>query len=1123
LTDVGARENVQPVKSYITQAVARAGELVRSDLQSPSARKDESDPRPLTANSDSVQVDALTDSKGGKTKAGGVHDRPTHLDDEDAFSHRDYAIAAAESLLAADTSFTLGLFGDWGIGKTTIVRQIGKIVRDKKLGFVEFDVWRFEGDALRRQFLREVAQQLKLQKHLPWSYRPDRELRDLEVDIPVVTDRLRFSWWALLRSVIVGASLGLLAWWYLQSGLPDKMFGRKADATTAQEAAFLLSGLTFLYSLLSQIFMVDRRTVTVQRIEEPERFYQKFVELLQRAKAGRVVIAIDNLDRCSPGLVDTMLATIKTYLEPAQQDSAIPPIRWRDRLRRRLQISRNTGPTDAVFVIAADDAGVRRHMVAREIEKLPRLRDDASRDKATLDEAERVVDEYLRKFFDASIRLRPILQEDIREYAGRELARVLVYAQEIEGKTSGDPEMVPGTVQERLVSLVVSALRRNPRRIKQFGNSLETRLRTIRAREASGGIAGREKVSQDLLGIAKLAILEEEWREFYRELESNPRRLAQAQKEVGEADMEDPRLSTFLRDTRDIVPANVSAVVNLKLESVELGLPEFAEYREAVAYGDFEVAARIVSDAEPAVADQYSRRLPELFSRELSQRAMSEARNILRAALEPKPLGLDDPPEIKRMLADAANDPVLVVQLSLLPPGPVFAAMNLLSPDDRARARAPFIDLAQVGEQLGASGVREVATELAQVVNELSPRERRELESPLQVEPTASQYRSSFLPLLTADPTFVSDGIIQASWQVLNSRFDVTTPEFDVMTLGFSAGRGEALVAEFLQKLSGALVEAVPLPPIHTTVFRGVVTALERMSAPDDAELATLVGTVSAHVPSLVAAEPESASAFALEAAALARRFNDAAPQTSAAGDQLIAVTCQNAPLQVAAHLVDRDIAIDFETRELTTQQLEALLPSYTEPGQRVALLRGILTAEDGPQRARTILATYFSETEMGNLRPVLVPVWSELGNEGAGLIEDLYGFSRSAASATQRAAIETIIAVVAAGHMAPAEFLAVHWEEISAARRASLRKALVDLLDTDLSYLEPVAGIAQSVQLRAVDRESFVRAFLRGARVATDATERSRAVEIAKALAKSSKPATQLVTEALKTLDAEG
>src|SRR6266536_1353829 len=100
------------------------------------------------------------------------------LDEKDAFGHRDYATAVARLLLNESPPFTLGVFGDWGLGKTTILEEVGRQVTAAGSAFAIFDVWRYEGDALRRQFLRDVASQLKRNGFLRRQYDPERALRN---------------------------------------------------------------------------------------------------------------------------------------------------------------------------------------------------------------------------------------------------------------------------------------------------------------------------------------------------------------------------------------------------------------------------------------------------------------------------------------------------------------------------------------------------------------------------------------------------------------------------------------------------------------------------------------------------------------------------------------------------------------------------------------------------------------------------------------------------------------------------------------------------------------------------------------------------------------------------------
>lgn len=246
-----------------------------------------------------------------------VTDTPTDLRISDSFGHKAYAEAIAGILAEAKAPFTLGVFGDWGFGKTSVIDEVGRLVTEDQCGFASFDVWRYQGDALRRQFLRDIAEKLKEQGALRRRYRPSRALRDLEVDVTTSEQRIRFSWRGTVVSLMQGLIVGVLVWLFLNSRYPTEILGSvPAEGSKADIAALVVGGVTAFLAWLGQIIRVDQRVLSLRRIEEPERFLEKFQELLAAVTRPRLVIAVDNLDRCSPDTVDALLATIKTYLEP---------------------------------------------------------------------------------------------------------------------------------------------------------------------------------------------------------------------------------------------------------------------------------------------------------------------------------------------------------------------------------------------------------------------------------------------------------------------------------------------------------------------------------------------------------------------------------------------------------------------------------------------------------------------------------------------------------------------------------------------------------------------------------------------------------------------------------------
>src|SRR5258708_17543651 len=87
-----------------------------------------------------------------------------HFDaDLDAFNHEAYAQAIFNILSENPPPLSIGLFGPWGIGKSTIISILFKLItqsKAKQLKPIYFNAWKYSGDAFRRQFLIEVAKEV---------------------------------------------------------------------------------------------------------------------------------------------------------------------------------------------------------------------------------------------------------------------------------------------------------------------------------------------------------------------------------------------------------------------------------------------------------------------------------------------------------------------------------------------------------------------------------------------------------------------------------------------------------------------------------------------------------------------------------------------------------------------------------------------------------------------------------------------------------------------------------------------------------------------------------------------------------------------------------------------------
>ena len=412
-----------------------------------------------------------------------ARDEPVGLD-RDAFGHSDYVRALASIVTDDDAPSTVGVFGPWGVGKSTIVEGLPSELPEGT-AYVYFDAWKYEADSLRRQFLRDCASQLEAQGLLD-DFSVEENLAELDVDTQKAKEGLALSWRRAVRAAIFGLLVGAAVFALLSLGvLAD--FIKKGDFQERLTASVATVLLATMASLLNQIVVVTETVVTRRSLQDPDRFAERFAALLGAVKPARLVIVVDNLDRCAPAKAVEMLSTIKTYLEPTVRRGRRPPSR-----------SQQTVDKQVTFVVSVDDAALQRHLIAQEMQR--------SQTTTDLDQARKYVDEYLAKFFSARLPIRPILPDDIRHYIEENL-RPLIDAREV-GEADG----------RSLVGLVTTGLRRNPRQVKQFVNDLESRLRLLQERETprEGGKAGiAPAVSGEVVMIAKLALLESEFpREF---------------------------------------------------------------------------------------------------------------------------------------------------------------------------------------------------------------------------------------------------------------------------------------------------------------------------------------------------------------------------------------------------------------------------------------------------------------------------------------------------------------------------------------------------------------------------------------------------------------------------------
>ena len=65
-----------------------------------------------------------------------------------------------------DRVFTIGVFGGWGTGKSSIIKTAQHVIeeRHKDVRFITYDAWKYSNDSFRRMFLLKIQQELKMRQ-----------------------------------------------------------------------------------------------------------------------------------------------------------------------------------------------------------------------------------------------------------------------------------------------------------------------------------------------------------------------------------------------------------------------------------------------------------------------------------------------------------------------------------------------------------------------------------------------------------------------------------------------------------------------------------------------------------------------------------------------------------------------------------------------------------------------------------------------------------------------------------------------------------------------------------------------------------------------------------------------
>lgn len=360
---------------------------------------------------------------------------------------------------------TIGVYGDWGSGKSTLMSLLHKrLEQEEDILVISFNGWQFEGyDDAKAALMGTIIDALRC----------DRRVVEKAKDLAANLAR-RINWFRLMglaAKKMVTLSLGMT------TGAPLDLIGSLSALMDVSKLSEVIQGL-----------QRDEGKAMLKETEQEAQasireFREDFAKLIAKTNYKAVVVLVDDLDRCLPPTIIETLEAIRLFM-------FVP---------------------NTAFVIGADERII-RHAVTSKFPAVPGLQVDIGR-------------EYLDKMIQVPVRLPSLGPAEVEGYMNLLFAQLHLCNESFDKlitcakdrRLRGELGVVcnygivkeilgelPNALEEdlalseQLAPVLAAGLQGNPRLIKRFLNSLLLRLRMAETR----------KVPLKKQVLAKLMLLE---------------------------------------------------------------------------------------------------------------------------------------------------------------------------------------------------------------------------------------------------------------------------------------------------------------------------------------------------------------------------------------------------------------------------------------------------------------------------------------------------------------------------------------------------------------------------------------------------------------------------------------
>ena len=389
---------------------------------------------------------------------------------------------------------TIGLYGDWGSGKSSVLEILKEQLKDdEETVVVYFDGWTFESfDDAKIALIQGIVDELE--KNKKFLSKVGDGLSDLKDDFVKLKDSI--NWMRLLKATAKMVVPTIAA------------FSTGGASIIPTIALALKDNQNSLNSIIEEGRLEEFLKQNVVKEEEEKKyaavreFRSDFEKLIQKSKQGKVVILIDDLDRCLPRHIIDSLEAIKLFLN-------VPK---------------------TAFVIAADEFIV-SNAIKSEYKSLIDASNDGEGNREDLGKS------YMEKFIQLPYHLPTLSRKEVETYVTLLFCQEFLDDESFEKVLSDFSKFITENKFEKygwdnirkiidptkyielnatigfvshFSSIIGTALRWNPRLIKRFLNAYEIRLSLLK----SSGL----DTQPNKFALLKLMLLEQQYINLFKEL-----------------------------------------------------------------------------------------------------------------------------------------------------------------------------------------------------------------------------------------------------------------------------------------------------------------------------------------------------------------------------------------------------------------------------------------------------------------------------------------------------------------------------------------------------------------------------------------------------------------------------